>query len=86
MDDSFYDILAGHYDDLQLNGDSASWGPYIFGLIKDFCSIKDPELTHIRIDSYKLALVHAILSKTGQNIIAATTDTNDFYSNNCSSY
>ena len=47
MDDSFYDILAGHYDDLQLNGDSASWGPYIFGLIKDFCSIKDPDITDL---------------------------------------
>jgi SAM-dependent methyltransferase len=47
MDDSFYDILAGHYDDLQLTGDTENWGPYIYGLISDFCKIKDPTVTDL---------------------------------------
>ena len=47
MDDNFYDILAGHYDDLQLTGDTAAWGPYIHGLINDFCRITDPEVTDL---------------------------------------
>ena len=37
MDDSFYDILASHYDDLQLTGDTSAWAPYICGLITEFC-------------------------------------------------
>ena len=47
MDDSFYDILAGHYDDLQLTGATDAWGPYIFGLIKDYCRITDPDVTDL---------------------------------------
>ena len=47
MDDSFYDILALHYDDLQINGDTSAWGPYIYGLISDYCSIKDPSVTDL---------------------------------------
>ena len=47
MDDSFYDILALHYDDLQINGDTSAWGPYIHGLISDYCSIKDPSVTDL---------------------------------------
>ena len=47
MDDSFYDILAGHYDDLQLTGDTSSWGPFIYGLIKDYCKISDPDVTDL---------------------------------------
>ena len=47
MDDSFYDILALHYDDLQINGDISAWGPYVYGLISDYCSIKDPSVTDL---------------------------------------
>ena len=47
MDDSFYDILAGHYDDLQINGDTSSWGPYIHGLISDFCKAEDNSVTDL---------------------------------------
>ncbi len=47
MDDSFYDVLAGHYDDLQLTGDTSSWGPYIYGLITDFCKIGNPDVTDL---------------------------------------
>lgn len=47
MDDCFYDILASHYDDLQLTGDTEQWGPYIYGLINDFCKIKDPSVTDL---------------------------------------
>lgn len=47
MDDSFYDILASHYDDLQLTGDTELWGPYIYGLITEFCKIKDPSVTDL---------------------------------------
>lgn len=47
MDDSFYDILASHYDDLQLNGNTDAWGPYIHGLISDYCKIKDPDVTDL---------------------------------------
>lgn len=47
MDDSFYDILAGHYDDLQMNSDSGSWGPYIYGLITEFCKVSDPAVTDL---------------------------------------
>ena len=47
MDDSFYDILAGHYDDLQLTGNTADWGPYVYGLIKDFCKIENPAVTDL---------------------------------------
>ena len=47
MDDSFYDILALHYDDLQINGDTSAWGLYIYGLISDYCSIKDPSVTDL---------------------------------------
>ena len=47
MDDSFYDILALHYDDLQINGDTSAWGPYIYGSIIDYCSIKDPSVTDL---------------------------------------
>ena len=47
MDDSFYDILAGHYDDLQINGDTSAWGPYIHGLISDYCKIKSPSVTDL---------------------------------------
>lgn len=37
MDDSFYDILAGHYDDLQMNGDSGLWCPFVYDLITGYC-------------------------------------------------
>ena len=47
MDDSFYDILAGHYDDLQINGDTSLWGPYIHGLISDFCKAEDNSVTDL---------------------------------------
>ncbi len=47
MDDSFYDILAGHYDVLQLNGDTSLWCSYISDLISDYCSIKDPDVTDL---------------------------------------
>lgn len=47
MEDGFYDILASHYDDLQLTGDSGKWGPYIYGLITDHCRIKDPSVTDL---------------------------------------
>jgi SAM-dependent methyltransferase len=47
MDDSFYDILAGHYDDLQLNGDTGAWGPYIHGLITDYCKAEDKTVTDL---------------------------------------
>ena len=47
MDDSFYDVLASHYDDLQLTGDTKQWGPYVYGLITDFCKIKDPSVTDL---------------------------------------
>lgn len=47
MDDSFYDILAGHYDDLQINGDTSLWGPYIYGLISDFCKAEDNSVTDL---------------------------------------
>lgn len=47
MDDSFYDILADHYDDLQLNGDTALWCPYIYELIKDYCGTGSPSVTDL---------------------------------------
>ena len=47
MEDSFYDILAGHYDDLQMNGDTSLWGPYIHELIKEFCSNASPDVTDL---------------------------------------
>ena len=47
MDDPFYDILAGHYDDLQINGDTSLWGPYIHGLISDFCKAEDNSVTDL---------------------------------------
>ena len=47
MDDSFYDILAGHYDDLQINGDTSSWGPYIYGLISDYCRTDNTSVTDL---------------------------------------
>ena len=47
MDDTFYDILAGHYDDLQINGDTSLWGPYIHGLISDFCKAEDNSVTDL---------------------------------------
>lgn len=47
MEDSFYDILAGHYDDLQLNGDTSLWGPYIHELISEFCSNDTPSVTDL---------------------------------------
>ena len=47
MDDSFYDILAGHYDDLQLTGDTDAWGPYILGLITDYCKASDKTVTDL---------------------------------------
>lgn len=47
MDDSFYDILALHYDDLQINGDTTAWGPYIYSLIKDYCKIDAPSVTDL---------------------------------------
>ena len=47
MDDSFYDILAGHYDDLQLTGDTEAWGPYILGLITDYCKAEDKTVTDL---------------------------------------
>ena len=47
MEDSFYDILASHYDDLQLTGNTENWGPYMYGLISDFCSIKEPSVTDL---------------------------------------
>lgn len=47
MEDSFYDILAGHYDDLQMNGDADSWGPYIHGLITEFCKVESPYVTDL---------------------------------------
>lgn len=45
MEDSFYDILAGHYDDLQLNGDTSLWCPYIYELITGFCGKESPAVT-----------------------------------------
>jgi len=36
MEDSFYDILASHYDELQFNGDTGRWGPYIYKLITGY--------------------------------------------------
>ena len=47
MDDTFYDILAAHYDDLQLNGNTDAWGPYIYGLITEYCKIKNPSVTDL---------------------------------------
>ena len=47
MEDSFYDILAGHYDDLQMNSSSDKWGPYIYGLISEFCKTTDPAVTDL---------------------------------------
>ena len=47
MDDSFYDILAGHYDDLQINGDTSAWGPYIHGLISDDCKSASSSVTDL---------------------------------------
>lgn len=47
MDDTFYDILAGHYDDLQLTGDTANWGPYVYALINDHCKIGNPSVTDL---------------------------------------
>lgn len=47
MDDSFYDILAGHYDDLQINGDTSAWGPYIHGLISDYCKSGSSSVTDL---------------------------------------
>ena len=47
MDDSFYDILASHYDVLQLNGDTSCWGPYILDLIRDFCALVNPDVTDL---------------------------------------
>ena len=47
MDDSFYDILAAHYDDLQLTGDTDAWGPYILGLITDYCKAEDKTVTDL---------------------------------------
>ena len=47
MDDSFYDILASHYDDLQLTGDTSAWAPYICGLITDFCKKDVPSVTDL---------------------------------------
>lgn len=47
MDDSFYDILAEHYDDLQLTGDTEAWGPYILGLITDFCKAEGKTVTDL---------------------------------------
>ena len=47
MDDSFYDILAEHYDDLQLTGDTAAWGPYILGLITDYCKAEGKTVTDL---------------------------------------
>lgn len=47
MEESFYDILAGHYDDLQMNGDTSLWGPYIHGLISEFCGSGSPSVTDL---------------------------------------
>ena len=47
MDDSFYDVLASHYDDLQLTGDTSAWAPYICGLITDFCKKDAPSVTDL---------------------------------------
>lgn len=47
MDDTFYDILAGHYDDLQLTGDTENWGPYVYELINDYCKINNPSVTDL---------------------------------------
>ena len=47
MEDSFYDILAGHYDNLQMNSSSDKWGPYIYGLISEFCKTTDPAVTDL---------------------------------------
>ena len=47
MEYSFYDILAGHYDDLQLNGDTSLWGPYIHDLIREFCPNDTPSVTDL---------------------------------------
>ena len=47
MDDSFYDILASHYDDLQMNGNSGNWGPYIYELIREFCKTENPNVTDL---------------------------------------
>ena len=47
MDDSFYDILASHYDDLQLTGDTSAWAPYICSLITDFCKKDAPSVTDL---------------------------------------
>lgn len=47
MDDSFYDILASHYDDLQLTGDTSAWAPYVHGLITEFCKKDAPSVTDL---------------------------------------
>lgn len=47
MEDSFYDILALHYDELQINGDTSLWGPFIHGLIKTHCKISNPSVTDL---------------------------------------
>lgn len=47
MDDCFYDILASHYDDLQMNGDADAWGPYVYALISDFCTVPAPLVTDL---------------------------------------
>lgn len=47
MDDCFYDVLAAHYDDLQLNGNTDAWGPYIYDLISGYCKISEPSVTDL---------------------------------------
>lgn len=47
MEDSFYDILALHYDELQINGDTSLWGPFIHGLIKTHSKISNPSVTDL---------------------------------------
>ena len=65
MEDSFYDILALHYDDLQINGDTSAWGPYIHGLISDYCRISDPTVTDLGCGT---GVVTNFLASKGLNV------------------
>lgn len=65
MDESFYDILASHYDDLQLTGDTSSWGPYLFGLITDYCGIENPTVTDLGCGT---GVITNYLASKGMNV------------------
>lgn len=65
MDDSFYDILAGHYDDLQMNGDTASWCPYIYDLITEFCGSGPVSVTDLGCGT---GVITNYLASKGMNV------------------